>query len=97
MGWDRYQTIEPHPPSPPKKRKGKKRKEKEREHQVGRGLCPSTNSSTQISIFRTRQIFKISYFLQFNLTFEKKTYPSFHLPKVTQKFCTKPQNIENIG
>ena len=51
MGWDHYQTIE------------QKRKEKEREHQVGRGLCLSTNPSTQISIFRSRQIFKISYFL----------------------------------
>ena len=33
---------------------------------------PSTNFSLQISIFQIHQIFNISYFPQFNLSFEKK-------------------------
>ena len=33
--------------------------------------CQSTNSSLQISIFQIHQIFNISYFPQFNLSFEK--------------------------
>ena len=32
----------------------------------------SSNSSLQISIFQIHQIFNISYFPQFNLTFEKE-------------------------
>ena len=41
---------------------------------VGKGTVwyPSTNSSLQISILHIHQIFNTSYFLQFNLSFEKK-------------------------
>ena len=60
----------------------------------GHVWCPSTNSPKPASIFQTHQIFnfKLLYFPQFNLTFEKN---SLHLPKIIQKFCTKPQNIGN--
>ena len=46
---------------------------------------PPINSSLQISIFQIHQIFNISYFPQFNLSFEKNI--SFQkYPKITQKF-----------
>ena len=52
---------------------------------------PSTNSSHQISIFQIHQIFNISYFCQFNLSFEKKNlFPK--MPKTHPKIYTKPPN-----
>ena len=46
--------------------------------------CPSTNSSLQISIYQIHQIFNISYFPQFNLSFEKKiSFPQ--CPKIYTK------------
>ena len=38
---------------------------------LGTVWCPSTNSSLQMSIFQIQQIFVISYFPQFNKSFEK--------------------------
>ena len=58
LGWKQYQTVDP-PPHPSLKS----------EPQL-EGDCPSTNSSLQISIFQIYQIFNISYFPQFNLSFE---------------------------
>ena len=62
----------------------------EKEPQICRGL--SINSSLQNSIFQIHQTFNISYFPQFNLSFEKKNLihrMSEHHPKI----YTKPQNI----
>ena len=54
--------------------------------------CSSINSSLQISIFRIHQIFNISFFPQFNLSFKKKHL--FHkMLKNHPKIYTKPQNI----
>ena len=50
---------------------------------------PSTNSSLQISIFQIHQIFNISYFPQFNLSFEKK-YLFPKMPKNHPRIYTKP-------
>ena len=53
--------------------------------------CPSINFSLQIWIFQIHQIFNISYFPQFNLSFKKK-----YLSQNAQnhpKIYTKPQNI----
>ena len=58
---------------------------------VGTVWYPSTNSSLRISIFRIHQIFNISYFLQFNLSFEKK-YLFPKMPKNHPKIYTKPPN-----
>ena len=52
---------------------------------------PSTNSSLQISIFQIHQIFNISYFHQFNLSFEKK-YLFPKMPKNHPKIYTKLPN-----
>ena len=53
--------------------------------------APCTNSSLQISIFQIRQIFNISYFPQFNLSFEKKClFPK--TPKNHPKIYTKLPN-----
>ena len=52
---------------------------------------PCTNSSLQISIFQIREIFNISYFPQFNLSFEKKSlFPK--TPKNHPKIYTKLPN-----
>ena len=52
---------------------------------------PSTNSSLQISIFQIHQIFNISYFPQFNLSFEKESlFPK--TPKNHPKIYTKLPN-----
>ena len=78
MDWKHYQTVDP----------------LQKEPQVGRGLFgwyPSTNSSLQISIFQIHQIFNISYFPQFNLSFEKK-YLFPKTPKNHPKIYTKPPN-----
>ena len=78
MGWKHYQTVD-HP---------------KWELQVGRGLFDirlSTNSSLYISIFQIYQIFNISYFRQFNLSFEKK-YLFPKIPKNHPKIYTKPPN-----
>ena len=58
MGWKHYQTVDP----------------RKREPQIARGLfgIRLQNSSLQIPIFQIHQIFNISYFSQFNLSFEKK-------------------------
>ena len=46
------------------------------------GDCmPSTTSSLQISIFQIHEIFNISYFPQFNLSFEKKKSLSKNVQK----------------
>ena len=71
MGWKHYQTVD-HP---------------KRKPQVGSGPVwyPCNNSSFQISIFQIHQIVNISYFPQFNLSFEKKiSFPK--CPKITEKF-----------
>ena len=52
---------------------------------------PSTNSSLQISIFQIHQTFNISYFPQFNLSFEKK-YLFPKTPKNHPKIYTKLPN-----
>ena len=52
---------------------------------------PCTNSSIQIPIFQIHQTFNISYFPQFNLTFEKK-YLFPKMPKNHPKMYTKPPN-----
>ena len=52
---------------------------------------PCTNSSLQISIFQIRQIFNISYFPQFNLSFAKNSlFPK--TPKNHPKIYTKLPN-----
>ena len=58
MGWKHYQTVD----------------HLKRGPQVGSALfgIRLSNSSLQISIFQIHQIFNISYFPQFNLSFEKK-------------------------
>ena len=53
---------------------------------------PSNNSSLQISICQIHQIFNISYFLQFNLSFEKK----YLFPKITQKFTQNRLTVVNV-
>ena len=76
MGWKRYQTVD-HP---------------KREPQVGSvpfGIR-LFNSSLQIPIFQIHQIFNISYFPQFNLSFEKKIF--LKMPKNYPKISTKPHN-----
>ena len=79
MGWKHYQTGDP----------------RKREAQVALGTLryPSTNSSLQISIFQIHQIFNISYFPQFNLSFEKK-YIFPKKPKNHPKIYTKPPNSD---
>ena len=77
MGWKHYQTVD----HPKMRAPGLK----------GTVWYPSTNSSLQISIFQIHQIFNISYFPQFNLSFEKKCL----FPKMTKnhpKIYTKPPN-----
>ena len=70
MGRKHYQTVDP-PPPPAKERTPR--------------WCPSTNSSLQNSIFEIHQNFNISYFPQFNLSFEKNI--TFQIcPKITPKF-----------
>ena len=54
-------------------------------------LQKELNSSLQISIFQIHQIFNISYFPQFNLSFEKK-YLFLKTPKNHPKIYTKPPN-----
>ena len=79
MRWKHYQTVE----------------RPKREPQVGRGSVwyPPTNSSLQISIFQIHQIFNVSYFLQFNLSFEKKiSFPK--CGKITQKFTQNRHTLE---
>ena len=80
MGWKYYRTIDP----------------RKREPQVGRGTVwyPSSNSSIQISIFRIHQIFNISYFPQFKLSFDKK-YLFTKIPQNHPKIYTKPPNVVN--
>ena len=78
MDWKHYQTVDP----------------LQKEPQVGRGLFGirfSTNSSLYISIFQIHQILNISYFRQFNLSFEKK-YLFPKMPKNHPKIYTKPPN-----
>ena len=53
--------------------------------------CPTTNSSLQIPIFQIHKIFNISYFPQFNLSFQKK-YLFPRMPKNHPKIYTKPPN-----
>ena len=57
MGWKHYQTIDPRTTQP----------------QVARGVfaIPLLILHFKISIFQIRQVFNISYFPQFNLSFEK--------------------------
>ena len=55
---------------------------------LGTVWCPSTNSSLQMSIFQIQQIFVISYFPQFNKSFEKL---NMSLPKCP-KIYIKPPN-----
>ena len=78
MGWEPYQTVDP----------------LEKEPQVCRGLfgVRSVNSSLQNSIFQIHQIFNISYFPQFNLSFEKKNL-IHRMSKNHPKIYTKAQNI----
>ena len=52
---------------------------------------PPINSLLQISIFQIHQIFNISYFPQFNLSFEK-IYLFPKIPKNHPKIYTKPPN-----
>ena len=52
---------------------------------------PSTNSSLKISTFQIHQIFNISYFPQFNLSFEKK-YLFSKMLKNHPKIYTKLPN-----
>ena len=79
MRWKHYQTVE----------------RPKREPQVGRGSVwyPPTNSSLQISIFQIHQIFNVSYFLQFNLSFEKKKNLFSKMRKNHLKIYTKPPYI----
>ena len=80
MGWKHYQTVDP--PTLLKR---------ERERTPGwKGTvwCKSTNSSLQILIFQIHQIFNISYFPQFNLSFKNKCL----FPKSHPKIYTKPPN-----
>ena len=81
MGWEPYQTVDP----------------LEKEPQVCRGLfgVRSINSSLQNSIFQIHQIFNISYFPQFNLSFEKKN-PFTECPKIIQKFTQKRKTLVNV-
>ena len=51
-------------------------------------------SSLQISIFQIHQIFNISYFPQFNLSFEKK-YLFPKMSKINQKFTQNRQTVVN--
>ena len=81
MGWKHYQTVD-HP---------------KRKPQVGSGPVwyPCNNSSFQISIFQIHQIVNISYFPQFNLSFEKKI--SFQkCPEITQKFTQNCLTVVNV-
>ena len=66
MGQEPYQTVDPQKRAP---------------GWQGTVWCPSTNSSLQISIFQIHQIFNISYFPQFNLSFQKKISLSQNAPK----------------
>ena len=77
MGWTHYQTVD-HP---------------KRQPQVDSGLFwyPPINSSFQFSIFQTHQIFDISSFPQFNLSFKKK-YLFPKMPKNHPKIYTKSPN-----
>ena len=54
------------------------------------GLYASTNSLLQISIFQIHQIFNVSYFPQFDLSFEK----TISLSKNTQK---SPKNLHKAA
>ena len=68
MGWEHYQTVDP----------------LRKESLVCRGLFGAhllINSSLKISIFQIHQIFNISYFPQFNLSFEKKKSHSQNVQK----------------
>ena len=56
---------------------------------------PSTNSSRQISIFQIHQIFNISYFPQFSLSFEKiSLFPK--MSKTNQKFTQNRKTVVMI-
>ena len=81
MGWKHYQTVDP-----PKT-----------ETQVGRRLScvHPTNSSLQILDFQIHQIFNISYFPQFYLSFEKEKISSPKCPQITQKFTKNCQTVVN--
>ena len=56
---------------------------------------PSINSSPQISIFQTHQIFNISYFPQFNLPFTKKNHLFPKMPKNHSKITQDRQTVVN--
>ena len=74
MGWKHYQTVD----HPQKRALGWQQTV----------WCPFTNSSLQISILQIHQISNISYYPQFNLSFEKK--PLFaKMPKHHPKIYTK--------
>ena len=86
MGWKHYQTVEI-PPPPPKKKK----KRSNGEPQVGRGLFGVHLLILHLKIFQIHEIFNISYFPQFNLSFEKK----YLCLKVTQTFAQNSQTVVN--
>ena len=80
MGWKHYQTVDP----------------RKREPQVARGLfgIRLLILHFKISIFQIHQIFNISYFPEFNLSFEKNiSFPK--CPKITQKFTQNRQTVVN--
>ena len=55
----------------------------------------SINSLLRISIFQIHQIFNISYFPQFNLSFKKNiSFPK--CPKVTQKCTQNRKTLRNV-
>ena len=55
--------------------------------------CVYTNFKLQTLILKQHQIFKISYFHKFYLSFEKN-YLSPNIPKNNQKIYTTAQNID---
>ena len=73
LGWKHYQTVDP----------------RKRKSLVARGLFGIRLLILHFSIFQIHQIFNISYFPQFNLSFEKK-----YLPQNAQK---SPQNLHKTA